>query len=134
VLDGRFAEHLKAFKANCGLPPAKRRPELAKKIQTLTQFLTESLKDPYMDYEHALLYGDILGLMENKILETPSGFNTAYKLLYNVEETTQPQEYEHDWAKVIYKSIKCSNWGHGVQFKLDRFNKSVRRSRPSLVG
>ena len=109
VLETMFNNHLSAFNKNCDLKPEKRQSELEKKLTNFTKFLSESLSDPYMDYETALLFGDVLSVMEKENLESLSTFNIAYKLLYNIGEQVQPEDYYHEWAKVIYKSIKCSS-------------------------
>ena len=108
ILKVRFDRHLKILKKNCDLNFKGRRLGLDKKLKDFISFLTESLKDPYMDYETALLFGDVLSLMEKENLEASEVFNLAYRLLYNLKEDLKFKDYKDEWAKVISTSIKCS--------------------------
>ena len=108
ILKLRFDKHLKVLKENCDLKFKERRLGLDKKLKDFISFLTESLKDPYMDYEIALLFGDVLSLMEKENLETSEVFNLVYRLLYNLREDLKFKDYQDQWAKVISTSIKCS--------------------------
>ena len=107
VLQASFDEHLKTISKNCDLKPKKRKKELDKKIQNLNDFLSESLQDPYMDYKTELLFRDVLSLMEKENLIDSESFSLAYRLLYNINEKTQPKDYHHEWATVFYNSLKC---------------------------
>ena len=106
VLNTKFNNHLKDLKETCDLDSKNRKSDADKKLKKLNDFLAQSLQDPYMDYETALLFGDVLSIMEQKNLDSSSSFLLSYRLLYNIDENIK--DYEHDWAKAIIESIQCS--------------------------
>ena len=109
VLMTEFEKHLESFKKECDLFSENKKLERDAKMTQLINFLTKSLKDPYMDYETALLFADVLSIMEERNLKTSKSFNLSYRYLYNVpEEVKDVKNYEHEWAKIIYESIRCT--------------------------
>ena len=100
--------HLDKLAKNCSLDKTNKSRNLKKKIESLKKYLADSLKDPYMDHETALLFADILSVVEEDTIDTPDSFDMAYKLLYNIDETTQPKDYSHKWARILHDSVKCS--------------------------
>ena len=103
-----FKAHLDQLTQICSLDQANRSRDLKAKIENLKKYLADSLSDPYMDYKTALLFADILSVMEEDAVDAPDSFDMAYKLLYNIDEAVQPKDYSHEWARIFHDSVKCS--------------------------
>ena len=109
VLMAEFDKHLDSLDKECNLLSKDKQLERKTKMIQFTNFLTKSLTDPYMDYETALLFEDVLSIMEERDLETSESFNSSYRTFYNIPEEVQDiDNYEHEWAKIIYKNIQCA--------------------------
>ena len=82
---------------------------LLQRFKNTTDFLEDSLKDPYLNRELAFLFSDILTLLKSQSdMESisSSAFLNQYKNLYNLSENQN--DFPHQWASLIYKSIQCS--------------------------
>ena len=109
---------LEALSAICRLTEEskKRRLELLKEnLAELSEFVTQTLRDPYMDYSLRLDFGDIFDILregEGFFPEGEESFALIYRVQFNLPESTAQSDWPHVWAKTLFSSIKCAHTDH----------------------
>ena len=109
ALEIEFENHLMNISKTCEIQKDKKE-FLYKQVNLFDDFLLNSLKDPYMDYNLKLLFADITSLLEEinyKQSIDLDRFNLVYRTLYNLSNNIEIKNYPDNWAKAIAKGIKC---------------------------
>lgn len=108
-LNKEFHTQLTQLESICRISK-NRKKELDTQLENFKDFLSESLKDPYIAYTLQLKFRDILSLIaseQTKNINTEA-FSLSYRRLYNLPEDIKPEDYPDLWAKALYESIKCA--------------------------
>lgn len=114
-LNQNLNQHLLDIKNICkeeaNQDPKKTSESLRQKIRLLSAFLKTSLQnDPYMTYELKIQFRNILDSLEaqdSDSLMSLESFTLSYRMLYNLPEDINWDDYSSHWAKVIHNALEC---------------------------
>ena len=105
-----FEKHLENFKQICEISEDKKEL-LTKQLNFFENFLQTSLRDFNMDYALQLLFSNIVSLFEetneNNFIDLDT-FTRSYRMLYNLPEDLEINDYPDNWAQTIAQSLKCA--------------------------
>ena len=87
-----------------------RKAKLRERIKEFKNYLKSRLnEDPYMNSKMRYLFAGVSDFLEDINIYSLNSFRSSYKSFYGIrEEDLKVEDYYHEWAKALDKSIDCS--------------------------